>query len=73
MEEVPTESIPLDPLLAGASVSAADPVVVDTHQLSGGRSGRRGSAGARAGDGKREYDFPPISCFTRTTSSRRTT
>lgn len=61
VEEVPTESIPLDPLLAGASVSAADPVVVDTHQLSEDAPADEEALARAQATAKREYDFPPIS------------
>ncbi len=56
MEEVPTESIPLDPLIAGT-----DPVVVDTHQLSEDAPSEEEALARAQATAKREYDFPPIS------------
>lgn len=54
--EVPTESVPLQPLIAGN-----DPVVVDTHQLTEDAPSEEEALAHAQATAKREYDFPPIS------------
>ena len=56
VEEIPTQSIPLEPLLTGT-----DPVVVDTHQLSEDAHLDEEALARAQATAKREYDFPPIS------------